>query len=245
MLAVPVAARVWHRVRRSMQPTPVQCPECGAPAPFRGATISLVCEYCGSTVVRTGVDLKLIGKVSALLDTGSPILLDSRGKLLPDPPGLNLDALPFEVIGRLQLRYGRGTWNEWFLDFADGTVGWLADAQGSYSVLRPRDKSIVAGKVPPYSQLALGSSIVIQGVPHVLVERRAAAYQGAEGQLPFAAEPGVKFFSADLRGHDGEFATLDYGEAGDHQRPTLYTGRAVDLSGLGLQPLRRFAGWRT
>lgn len=219
-----------------MQPSPVQCPECGAPAPFRGAAISLVCEYCGSTVVRTGVDLQLIGKVSALLDNGSPILLDSRG---------TFDNGPFEIVGRLQLRHGRGTWNEWFLNFSDGTIGWLADAQGSYSVLRPRDKSIVAGKVPTFRDLELGQTIVIQGVPHVLVERRAAAYQGAEGLLPFAAEPGIEFHSADLRGHDGEFVTLDYGEDGDHQRPTLYTGRAVDLFALGLQPLRRFAGWRT
>lgn len=218
-----------------MQPSPVQCPECGAPAPFRGAAISLVCEYCGSTIVRTGVNLQLIGKVSALLDNGSPILLDSRG---------TFDNAPFEIVGRLQLRHGRGTWNEWFLNFSDGTVGWLADAQGSYSVLRPRDKSIVAGKVPSFRGLELGQTIVIQGVPHVLVERRAATYQGAEGLLPFAADPGIKFHSADLRGHDGEFVTLDYGEDGDHQRPTLYTGRAVDLHSLGLQPLRRFAGWR-
>jgi ribosomal protein S27E len=232
---IPVAARLWHRCRRRCSLPPVQCPECGAPAPFRGAAISLVCEYCGSTVVRTGVDVRLIGKVSALLDNGSPILLGSKG---------TFDALPFELVGRLQLRHGRGTWNEWFVNFADGTVGWLADAQGSFSMLRPRDKTIVAGKVPAFAHLELGKPIVIQGVPHVLVERRAADYQGAEGVLPFVAEPGVEFYSADLRGHDGEFVTLDYGEDGDHQRPTLYTGRAVDLAGLGLQPLRRFAGWR-
>jgi hypothetical protein len=227
-----------------MQPTPVQCPECGAPAPFRGAAISLVCEYCNSTVVRTGVNLQLIGKVSALLDNGSPILLDSRGSLPPDPPGANPANLPFEVVGRLQLRHGRGTWNEWFLNFSDGTIGWLTDAQGSYSVVRPRDKSIVAGKVPTFRSLDPGQTIVIQGVPHVLVERRAATYQGAEGVLPFAAEPSTKFYSADLRGHNGEFVTLDYGESEHDDRPTLYMGRTVDLTTLGLSPLRRFAGWR-
>jgi ribosomal protein S27E len=219
-----------------MQPSPVQCPECGAPAPFRGAAISLVCEYCGSTVVRTGVNVELIGKVSVLLDTGSPILLDSRG---------TFDNLPFEVVGRLQLQHRRGSWNEWFLNFNDGTIGWLTDAQGSYSVLRPREKSIVAGKVPTFRGLDVGQTLVIQGVPHVLVERRAAAYQGAEGVLPFAAEPGIQFLSADLRGHNGEFASFDYGEDRDSQSPTLYMGRAVDLGDLGLSPLRRFAGWRT
>ena len=37
--------------------------------------------------------------------------------------------------------------------------------------------------------------------------------------------------------------TLDYGDRGDHQQPALYMGRAVDLIAIGLQPLRKFAGW--
>lgn len=212
----------------------VHCPECGAPAPFRGATVSLVCEYCGSTIVRTGVNIELLGKVSALLDNGSPILLGAAA---------SFDKVPFEVVGRLQLRHGRGTWNEWFITFADGGVGWLSDAQGSYAITRPREKSIVAGKVPTYSACTLGQPITVQGVAYVPVERRAATYQGAEGSLPFAATTGDTFYSVDLRGHDGEFMTLDYGERGDHQQPTLYMGRAVDLIAIGLQPLRKFAGW--
>lgn len=220
-----------------MQPgsrTDVSCPECGAPAPFRGTTVSLVCEYCSSTIVRTGLDFELLGKVSAILDNGSPIVLGAKA---------TCDKVPFEVVGRLQLRHGRGTWNEWFLGFADNSVGWLSDAQGSYAIVRPREKSIVAGKVPPFSACALGKPLVVQGVSYVPVERRAATYQGAEGSLPFPAAPGDRFYSVDLRGHDGEFMTLDYGDRGDHQQPTLYMGRAVDLITIGLQPLRKFAGW--
>ena len=222
-----------------MQPSrtdAVSCPECGAPAPFRGTAVSLVCEYCGSTVVRTGVNLTLIGKVSALLDNGSPIVLGAKA---------SFDKVPFEVVGRLQLRHGRGTWNEWFINFADGGVGWLSDAQGSYAITRPREKSIVAGKVPAYSGCALGQPIVVQGVPYVPVERRVASYQGAEGCLPFAAVPGDRYYSVDLRGHDGEFMTLDYGERPAHREPTLYMGHAVDLLAIGLHPLRKFAGWVT
>ena len=54
----------------------------------------------------------------------------------------SFDKVPFEVVGRLQLRHGRGTWNEWFITFADGGVGWLSDAQGSYAITRPRASSI-------------------------------------------------------------------------------------------------------
>jgi hypothetical protein len=163
----------------------------------------------------------------------------------PDRPRrkATFDKVPFEVVGRLQLRHGRGTWNEWFLGFADGSVGWLSDAQGSYAIVRPREKSIVAGKVPPSPPAPSASRSSSRASAYVPVERRAATYQGAEGSLPFPAAPGDRFYSVDLRGHDGEFMTLDYGERGDHQQPTLYMGRAVDLIAIGLQPLRKFAGW--
>jgi hypothetical protein len=211
------------------------CPECGAPAPFRGTAVSLVCEYCNSTIVRTGVDLRLVGKVSAILDNGSPILLGSRGKL---------HTLPFEVAGRLQVRYARGAWNEWFLTFADGTVGWLADAQGQYAIVRPKDVSVVAGKVPPYGDIAVGSIMTVDGLEYLVTDRRAAEYQGAEGVLPFEAEPGMQFFGVDLRGFRGGFLTLDYGTDGNHTSPVPYIGQSVQLDEIELHPLRRFEGWR-
>ncbi len=221
------------------QPPPQQpqqyCPECGAPAPFRGTAVSLVCEYCDSTVVRQGAEVALIGKVSAIIDTGSPILLNSHGRV---------GTLPFEVSGRLQVTYQRGSWNEWFLSFADGHVGWLADAQGNYSIMRPKDVSVTAGRVPTYDQLAVGMELEIDGVPAIVVDRRGAAYQGAEGILPFRAEPGMTFWGVDLRGYAGEFFTLDYGQDRAHQQPTPYIGQAVDLEAIQLRPLRQFEGWR-
>ena len=212
----------------------VHCPECGAPAPFRGTAVSVVCEYCDSTIVKTGADIKMVGKVSAIVDNGSPLLLDTHGKF---------DKLPFRLAGRLQVRYQRGTWNEWFLEFADGTVGWLADALGSYSIVRPRDKSIVAGRIPPMRQLSGGMTISLDGKMATVVDARGASYVGAEGALPFEAEPGHIFYSADLRGPDGSFHTLDYDHNPDHQEPDLYSGRAVKLPELQLSSMRRFQGW--
>jgi hypothetical protein len=224
-----------HSQQPPQQPPQQFCPECGAPAPFRGTAVSLVCEYCGSTVVRTGASVELIGKVSAIIDTGSPILLDSRGKL---------GNVPFEVSGRLQVTYARGTWNEWFLTFADGNVGWLADAQGSYSIVRPQDPSVVAGRVPVFDQIGVGMELQVGPSKGVVVDVRGASYQGAEGILPFRAEPGMTFWAVDLRGYDGEFFTLDYGNDKNHDRPIPYVGNAVDLKSIQLHPLRRFEGWR-
>lgn len=197
--------------------------------------MSLVCEFCDSTIVRTGVDIKLVGKVSALIDNGSPIILGSRGRH---------SGTPFEVAGRLQVSYSRGTWNEWFINFADGTMGWLVDAQGQYSIIRPKDQSVVAGKVPPFSALDINMILTIGGVEAVVVDRRGAEYKGAEGILPFEAEPGMRFFGADLRGWNGEFISLDYGTNPDHNSPVAYMGQAIELSEVGLHPLRQFEGWR-
>jgi hypothetical protein len=210
------------------------CPECGAPVRLRGTTVSAVCEYCNSTVVRTGVDVRLVGKVSALIDNGSPILLNSKGKF---------DGVPFVIDGRLQVKYERGTWNEWLLSFADGTIGWLADAQGQFAIVKPIDPNQIAGRVPTYREFEPGQAFRIAGRQVVVVDRRGAAYQGAEGMLPFRAEPGVIFHGVDLRGYSGEFVTLDWGEDPNHNQPTPYVGRAVSLTEIGLFPLRRFEGW--
>ncbi len=212
---------------------PTFCPECGAPAPFRGAAVSLVCEYCNSTVVRTGVDISLIGKVSAVIDTGSPILLNSEG---------NFGGLNFRLEGRLQVRYARGTWNEWFVTFADGTVGWLSDAQGQFAMMRPVGAA-PPGAVPPFEELTPGRWLTLQGKQLGVVDCRGASYQGAEGILPFAAQPGTVFYAVDLRSPQGDFATLDYGNSPHEPSPTLYVGRAIQLDEIKLRPLRRFEGW--
>lgn len=212
----------------------IHCPECGAPVQLRGTTVSAVCEYCNSTVVRTGVDIELIGKVSAITDNGSPIILNAKG---------TYDGIPFVIDGRLQVQYERGTWNEWFINFADGTIGWLADAQGQFSIVKPIDPNQVAGRVPSYDELDPGRPIRVAGRVVVVVDRRGASYKGAEGLLPFRAEPGLVYYGVDLRGYNGEFVTLDWGEDPNHDQPLPFVGRAVSLAEIGLFPLRRFEGW--
>ncbi|MFO0632343.1 MAG: DUF4178 domain-containing protein [Nannocystaceae bacterium] len=210
----------------------VFCPQCGAPAPFRGTLVTLVCEYCGSTIVRDGVDIALVGKVSALVDNGSPVLLGSRGRHR---------GVPFEIIGRLQVEYGRGHWNEWFLAFADGGTGWLSDALGQFAVTQPRARPLPLNA--PFGAIAVGMVLAFDGATLTVVDRRAAQYCGSEGQLPMAATPSCTYYAVDLRGAAGEFVTLDWGESPEHPSPQQYVGTNTTLAQLGLHPLRTFQGW--
>jgi hypothetical protein len=38
-----------------------------------------------------------------------------------------LEKRPFVVMGRVRYSFGSGFWDEWFLEFGDGTIGWLTE----------------------------------------------------------------------------------------------------------------------
>ncbi len=87
------------------------CPSCGAPVVFKSASsIFAVCEYCQSTLVRHDQALEDIGKMAALVDDRSPLQLGAEG---------SYKGVHFALIGRIQIRYSQGYWNEWHLLFDD------------------------------------------------------------------------------------------------------------------------------
>ena len=84
-----------------------------------------VCEFCRSTLLRTGEDLKNLGRMADLLDDTSRIQIGSEG---------TFRSRHFLVVGRIQLKYEAGLWNEWHILFDDGRSAWLAEAAGEYIV---------------------------------------------------------------------------------------------------------------
>ncbi len=120
-----------------------KCPNCGAPIEFKlGASRATVCGHCQAIVARAGQDFTAVGKVADLIPTGSRIALGSHGVI---------GQLAFEVIGRLQYQWQQGVWDEWYVAFADGRWGWLAEAQGRFYVTRrlsPRPVPAAGGAGP-------------------------------------------------------------------------------------------------
>ena len=100
------------------------CPSCGAPVVFKSAaSIFAVCEYCQSTLVRHDQALEDIGKMAVLAEDRSPLQLGTEGRY---------KGVHFALIGRIQLKYSQGLWNEWHLLFDDMRTGWLSEASGEY-----------------------------------------------------------------------------------------------------------------
>src|SRR6185295_6002019 len=89
------------------------CPACGAGIEFRkGSTIVVVCDYCRSVVARTDRELKDLGKVAELVETGSPLEIGIRG---------TYNGQGFELTGRAQFKHeAGGVWDEWYATFSNG-----------------------------------------------------------------------------------------------------------------------------
>lgn len=197
------------------------CPSCGAPLSFRPGTMVAVCPYCKALAARRDRDPALIGKVADLVDTGSPLGLGAGG---------HYAGRAFTLAGRVQLRHPLGgIWDEWYLALDDGRWGWLAEAQGRFYLTFTQ---------APHGALPAASSLQAGGLADLgpdglwtVGELSEATFHSAEGEIPWAVEPGGSYRYADLSGRNGAFATLDYSE----EPPLFFLGREVPLADLGIQ----------
>jgi hypothetical protein len=202
------------------------CPSCGAKVSLRASqSTAAVCGFCKSTLVRDADALKRIGVQGELLEDYARVQVGTGGRF---------EGRAFSVVGRIQLRYAEGAWNEWHVLFEDGTNGWLSEAGGQYAVTF--DTGAAKG-APTFEALVPGMTVGIGGEAHTLTDRRTARCTAAEGELPFPADSRWEAKVADLRAGD-RLLTLDYSEG---EPPKLYRGTAVSLESLQPTLLRSLA----
>ncbi len=157
-----------------------------------------VCDICRTTVVRTDRGLADLGKTAALADTPSTIAVGDHGTLA---------GRPFEVLGRVQLDYGLGPWDEFYVAFDYGKDwGWLAYAQGRWYVT-----SLVTNlSAPPREELSVDRDFTLAIGKFTVAEARSSTVASAEGELPSPVKAGDLRLYADAYGPKGAFATFDY-----------------------------------
>lgn len=201
----------------------VSCPSCGAEVKFRShASVMAVCEYCNTRVLKDADAVKDLGKISAVLEDYSPLQIGVSGVL---------GGRAFSVIGRIQLRYAAGMWNEWYLLFDDGATSWLGDSSGLYTVTTAR---VTPPPLPSFGDLQAGETVRVGGERLMVSEVRVADCIGGQGELPFKVGEGWQARVADFR-RGASFVTLDYS---DGDEPVVYTGVSVTLEAMQCQLLR-------
>lgn len=201
----------------------VNCPGCGAPVQFKSAaSVMAVCEYCRTTVLKDADSVTDLGKMSEVLEDYTPLQIGTSGVF---------GQRSFALIGRLQLQYSDGFWNEWYVLFDDGTTGWLSDASGQFTMTLPVTAS---RQPPPFEKIRPGFTLGISGKMFHASDVRTARCTAGQGELPFKVGAGYVARVADFRADD-RFLTLDYSDA---DIPRLYNGQAVELAELKPQMLR-------
>jgi hypothetical protein len=198
------------------------CPNCGNSVPFRSEfSTHAVCAYCDTMVVRTASGVENLGKVAEIQQDGSPLQVGVSGEY----SGKN-----FQIVGRIQLAYGDGFWNEWHLMFSNGEAGWIGEAMGEYFV------SFESETVPPSENaVSIGRKIELGGQAYGVTgytRNRVSAY---EGELPFLVDSKEEFSTYDLRSVSGKAATIDY--SGD--KPTLFEGEYKSFQSFNFAGLRQ------
>lgn len=212
------------------------CPNCGAAVRFRSVDLPVkVCDYCRSSLVRSGGALEAIGVAAHVPDDVSPLQIGTRGQW---------DGAPFELIGRVRWRWADGGWNEWLMLFGDRSTGWLGEAMGRYMALRTIDVSRVQSGVVPALRddtlVTLGMEATLGGIRRYFVtDIKEAQCVASEGELPFNAPAGLTMKSIDLMADDGHCASMQ--KEGD--TVAVYAGAYVDLAGLRATNLRAFDDW--
>ena len=201
----------------------INCPSCGAPVQFRShAAVMAVCEFCRATVLKDPGAVKDLGKISEVLEDYTPIQIGTAGVL---------KGRSFTVVGRIQLRYSQGMWNEWYLMFDDASAGWLGDSSGMFTVTTERPTTT---PMPAFGDIQPAHPYTIEGARFTASEKREAECIGGQGELPFVVGAGWQARVADFRS-DEQFATIDYSDAG---APLLFIGEAVTLDDMKCQLLR-------
>jgi hypothetical protein len=128
-----------------------------------------------------------------------------------------------------------GQWDEWYATFANGWLGWLAEAQGRFYITfqYPIPEGV---QVPSFDQLQLGQQVpgLPWPTPLMVAETGRATALGAKGEIPYLLTPGETYYYADLSGADGAFGTLDYNQS----PPLVFLGQQVTLAELGITTTR-------
>lgn len=203
------------------------CPACGAEVIFKSrSSVFGVCSFCISTLVRSDLNVEMLGKMSELPQDMSPLKIGTTGAF---------EGSRFEVVGRQRIGWENGSWNEWYLNFDNGRDGWLADAQGFYMVsFQVRDQAI-----PTQSQLNVSELILLNGLQYTVKDIRIVSCLGSQGELPIKSVKGRQSTSVDLVAKNEKFGNIDY--ATDENR--MFFGRYVEFEDLKLMNIREIDGW--
>lgn len=191
----------------------LNCPSCGSAVPhaLRYAKL-VVCPACQTSLFLEDEAVRQAGERAALAAAPS---LFARG--VP----FSYRGATYVPHGRIRFDYGRGYWDEWWVESSTGEAGWMSVDEGDIAFEEPLQLS---GAAPAFERLSLGAKLSLGEDEVTVTEKNEATCLGAEGELPEIIAPGDRHGYVHLSGPQGLLITLEY--AGDET--LAFRGRWID-----------------
>ncbi len=170
--------------------------------------------------------MRKIGLSAELLADYSPLQLGSSGRFA---------GAPFSIVGRLQLSYSGGSWNEWHALFDSGDANrsaWLSEDNGQFVL---SFDAPLSEPVPQSHELVLGDLLVLVGQSWRISALTLARVQAAQGELARPPNLQAEFLVAELRNAQDEVGSLDFS---DGEQAQWSLGRPVRFEDLAMHGLR-------
>jgi hypothetical protein len=206
------------------------CPSCGAEIGIHSATaVTAVCGYCHSVLLINQNKLVQSGRHSAVLNDLSPLQIGTTGVW---------QGKPFTLIGRMQVNYDAGSWNEWHALMHDGSSAWLSEANDRFVFTRLQPALPDLRALPEFNSLKIGNTFFKYKERRYAVADIRNIQRGqyaAEGELPIPLPRSETARVADCR-NGASFITLDYSDG--EAQPQVFAGKGIALKSLRLQNTR-------
>lgn len=213
----------------------LSCPACGGPHEVHNPGVMMfVCEFCENAVYFDQEKARAAGKQTVPPEGFSRLFRGASGAI---------GERRFVVLGRVRYSFGRGFWDEWYLEMEDGSIEWLTEDDHELA-LQQRVEGVT---VSPHESYQPGSWIRIPKehmppgseasmLPEIfgaftVEEVGEALCIGVEGDLPRVIESGETYRYVDASSPAGLYTLgIEY----DDEPPSVYLGRWLKAAELSL-----------
>ena len=194
----------------------ITCPSCGAENSLSNpVVVSFVCPYCDNISYIEQDALQSTGKKSRLSEGFSRLFRGGTGVI---------DDKKFIVLGRVRYAFGRGFWDEWFVEWDTAETSWITEDNHEFALQKGTQSSTRFS----FSSLAVGSRIKFQGTDFQIMEIGEAKCLGIEGFLPKEILPDECYSYIDGVSLDGKQSLgLEYDEGKDAP-PRVFIGTWIE-----------------
>lgn len=203
------------------------CPSCGAPVRLSSLNSKTIeCIHCNSLLTLDGDALKDLGRKSFVLKGSTVIKIGSKS---------SYNGIKFTFIGRYQVGYEVGFWNEWFVLFENGETGWVTDTDNGWYITCEVNKKklikdlfdinlpdVISIDLPSWDDVKIDKSYQIFGRDFLSVDISENKIVGVEGEIENLLSIDSFRKAVDLRSSDF-FITADY----NNSEIEFYVGKFI------------------